>query len=92
MLTLWYFFLPPLFLWQVSSHIPVGTPDYVAPELLFMNSTESSQRYGVEVDWWSYGVCAYEMLYGNTPFTGADNSKSGTYNKIMNYKVITDAL
>ena len=40
----------------------VGTPDYIAPEVLL------KREYNGSVDYWSLGAIMYEMLYGFPPF------------------------
>ncbi|KAG1676353.1 hypothetical protein FOA52_001148 [Chlamydomonas sp. UWO 241] len=41
----------------------VGTPDYLAPELLL------GTGHGPEVDWWALGVILYELVMGVPPFS-----------------------
>uniref|UniRef100_A0A8D0HEL7 Serine/threonine-protein kinase greatwall n=1 Tax=Sphenodon punctatus TaxID=8508 RepID=A0A8D0HEL7_SPHPU len=40
----------------------LGTPDYLAPELLL------TKAHGPAVDWWALGVCLFEFLTGIPPF------------------------
>ncbi|KAL2547853.1 Protein kinase PINOID 2 [Forsythia ovata] len=48
----------------------VGTHEYLAPEVI------SGQGHGSAVDWWTYGVFLYELLYSRTPFSGENNEKT----------------
>ncbi|PSR84483.1 Protein kinase [Actinidia chinensis var. chinensis] len=48
----------------------VGTHEYLAPEVI------SGQGHGSAVDWWTFGVFLYELLYGITPFKGENNEKT----------------
>ncbi|NWW89674.1 CTRO kinase, partial [Rhynochetos jubatus] len=68
----------------VSAKLPVGTPDYMAPEMLTGLNGDGKASYGLECDWWSLGVIAYEMMYGRSPFTEGTSAK--TFNNIMNFQ------
>jgi len=46
----------------------VGTPEYVAPEIL------ENFDYDFSVDWWSLGILIYEMLVGESPFFSQNNT------------------
>jgi serine/threonine protein kinase len=56
----------------------VGTPDYIAPEVLL------KQPYTQSVDFWSVGAIMYEMLFGSPPFL-ADTPR-GTALRIVRWR------
>ena len=51
----------------------VGTPYYLAPEIL-------SGTYDIECDCWSLGVIMYTMLSGYLPFPGENHAE--VYDKV----------
>ncbi|EGD80464.1 AGC/DMPK protein kinase [Salpingoeca rosetta] len=63
----------------------VGTPQYIAPELL-----EGLSVHGKEVDWWSFGVVVYEMLTGRVPFDG--DSEIEIYGAISQFEELVPSL
>ena len=61
----------------------VGTPKYVAPEILRIAKGEQKAGYGKAIDYWSLGVMLYEMLVGITPFEVGVRSRQELYRKIL---------
>uniref|UniRef100_A0A8C1PEV4 non-specific serine/threonine protein kinase n=1 Tax=Cyprinus carpio TaxID=7962 RepID=A0A8C1PEV4_CYPCA len=66
------------------SKLPVGTQDFLAPEILSTLNGGPTCSYGPESDWWSLGVIAYELIYMKSPF--ADGTSTKTINNIMNFQ------
>lgn len=48
----------------------VGTHEYLAPEII------RGDGHGSAVDWWTFGIFLYELLYGRTPFKGPGNDET----------------
>ncbi|GAB4856420.1 hypothetical protein Ancab_014338 [Ancistrocladus abbreviatus] len=48
----------------------VGTHEYLAPEII------KGEGHGSSVDWWTFGIFLYELLYGRTPFKGSGNEET----------------
>ncbi|CAH1437861.1 unnamed protein product [Lactuca virosa] len=48
----------------------VGTHEYLAPEII------KGEGHGSPVDWWTFGVLLYELLYGRTPFKGIGDDET----------------
>ncbi|KAL5977282.1 hypothetical protein ACLOJK_021628 [Asimina triloba] len=61
-----------------KAYSTVGTPDYIAPEVLL------KKGYGMECDWWSMGAIMYEMLVGYPPFYSEEPMQ--TCRKIVNWR------
>jgi protein-serine/threonine kinase len=57
----------------------VGTAEYIAPEVIQGFGQSSS------VDWWTFGILMYEMLYGVTPHRG--KTQEETFNQILHQEV-----
>jgi len=55
-----------------------GTPGYMAPEIILR------RNHGPEADWWSVGICIFELLTGTLPFDINDaDSTLATFQKII---------
>uniref|UniRef100_A0A6G1S6M1 protein kinase C n=1 Tax=Aceria tosichella TaxID=561515 RepID=A0A6G1S6M1_9ACAR len=57
-----------------------GTPEFLAPEVL------TQTLYTRAVDWWGLGVLIFEMLVGESPFSG--DSEEEVFDSIVNHEVL----
>ena len=58
----------------------VGTPDYIAPEVILGESTSNES-----IDWWSLGCIVYEFIVGIPPFN--DNTIEKIFDNIVNFRI-----
>ncbi|XP_031769043.1 serine/threonine-protein kinase greatwall isoform X1 [Galleria mellonella] len=64
---------------QISDQRILGTPDYLAPELLL------KEGHGPPVDWWALGVCLYEFMTGVPPFN--DETPQAVFKNILSRNI-----
>ncbi|KAF7258205.1 hypothetical protein EG68_04647 [Paragonimus skrjabini miyazakii] len=69
-----------------TNHRLLGTPEYIAPELLTQSTASGADTpETAAVDWWSLGVILFEMLTGSTPF--ADETPGAVFQNILNLDI-----
>lgn len=61
-------------------HRVVGTPDYIAPEVI-----QQQSYINESIDLWSLGILAYEFLVGIPPFN--DDSPEKIFENILNRQI-----
>jgi serine/threonine protein kinase len=66
----------------------IGTPQYMAPELLQGNKGRSTVGYSASVDYWAWACMWFEMVTGKTPFfRDSQDSYFQVYLRVINGKV-----
>ncbi|GAA5988987.1 hypothetical protein JCM5350_001741 [Sporobolomyces pararoseus] len=53
----------------------VGTEEYICPEVI------NGRGHSSAVDWWTFGILVFEMLYGCTPFKGSN--RHATFSNVL---------
>ncbi len=82
-----------------SSTTICGTPLFMAPDIVnLMHQDNENKNYNSSIDIWSLGTVFYELLIGNTPFTGTYSNEiykqilAGVYRIPRNLKLSVEAL
>ena len=60
----------------------IGTPHYIAPEIL------QGKGYSLSCDFWSLGICMYEIFYGIYPFGNNANEVIDIYKEVLKKSLI----
>lgn len=59
------------------THTIIGTPHYIAPEILL------GKGYSFSCDYWSVGICMFEIFYGFYPFGDSASDILEVYKEIL---------
>lgn len=64
-----------------TTHTIIGTPYYMAPEVI------KGESYGTSVDYWSIGICLYEFYFGKVPFGSDLKDPNEIYKTVLNEEI-----
>ena len=59
----------------------IGTPHFIAPEIL------KGRGYSFSCDYWSVGICIYYLYYGEFPFGNNCDNPNNIYKEIINKEI-----